>query len=250
MVDEPSHEAEYRRIWEKKPALRAIHADFHDRMAEALPDDGDWLAIGAGVLFALEGLGARFHLDILDTAWIDEHGARADRLPHEDGSLSGIAMLDVLQHPVEPGAFLAEAARVLRPGGRLVAIEPGITPLSWPVHRYLRGAPVDMTADPLHPAAPHHGPHHSPYDGNLAVPTLLFRREEHRVAFMDAVPDFAIRQRDWLGLLAYPLSGGFKEWGLVPEGLVAPLSRLEDRLMPWLGLWMAFRLLIVLEKRG
>ncbi|MBP5857842.1 methyltransferase domain-containing protein [Marivibrio halodurans] len=246
MLDEPPNEAEVRRIWEKKPALRAIYSDFHDRMTEALPDDGDWLAIGAGALCALEGLGARFHLDILDTAWIDEHGAHADRLPHEDGSLSGIAMLDVLQHPVEPGAFLTEAARVLRPGGRLVAIEPGITPLSWPVHRYLRGAPVEMSADPLHPTAGHHGP----YDGNLAVPTLLFRREEHRIAFMDAVPDFAIRRRDWLGLMAYPLSGGFKEWGLMPEGLVAPLSRLEDRLMPWLGLWMAFRLLIVLEKRG
>ena len=73
----------------------------------------------------------------------------AHRLPFPDRAFGGIVLLDVLHHLPEPVRFFDEAARLLRPGGRLALIEPGITPLSGPVYRLLHEEPVDMAADPL-----------------------------------------------------------------------------------------------------
>jgi hypothetical protein len=51
-----------------------------------------------------------------------------------------------------------------------------------------------------------------------------------------------------LSLFAYPLSGGFKGWSLLPK-IVAPLIlRAEKYLLPAIGHLMAFRILVVLEK--
>jgi hypothetical protein len=52
----------------------------------------------------------------------------------------------------------------------------------------------------------------------------------------------------WSSLFAYPLSGGFKQWTLIPEFLVDPVLKVEDWLLPLLGPVMAFRLLGVLER--
>lgn len=53
---------------------------------------------------------------------------------------------------------------------------------------------------------------------------------------------------DWLSLFAYPLSGGFRPWCLLPRRSIKALLRIERRLAPVLGRFMAFRLFIVFEK--
>jgi len=243
--------AEHRRIWDKKASLRSVYADYYQRMADALTggqSGGDiWLEIGAGAGHSANLLDARFRMDILASPWIDVVGD-AHRLPFGDESLDGIALLDVLHHLGDPCGFFEEVARVLKPGGRVAMIDPGITPLSWVFYNFLHEEPVDMRADPMAPAA--NATEKDPFDGNQAIPTLLFKREEHRIALSDAVPALRSVERRWLSLFAYPLSGGFKGWTLLPAGLVQALLRLEDKLMPFLGMWMAFRIVIVMEKRA
>jgi len=75
---------------------------------------------------------------------------------------------------------------------------------------------------------------------------LLFGRYRQRLAA--EFPELVVRQVRLLSLLAYPLSGGFKSWSLLPALLVAPLLRLERALEPALGRLMAFRLLAVVER--
>ena len=62
-------------------------------------------------------------------AWVVQ--AEADRLPLRDGSVDAVLALDVLEH-VDDSAVLAEVARVLRPGGLLVASVPAY-PWLWSV---------------------------------------------------------------------------------------------------------------------
>lgn len=50
--------------------------------------------------------------------------ASAEALPFPDGQFDGAVMLNSLHHVPDPEKALAEAARVLRPGCRLVVIEP------------------------------------------------------------------------------------------------------------------------------
>lgn len=236
--------AEHGRQWRKKPAVRDIYVELYRRMAAARAP-GPTLEIGGGSGIFKDFAPDTVSTDILAAPWLDLV-ADAQGLPIADGVFSNIVMFDVLHHIEFPRKFLAEAARVLRPGGRVIMVEPGITPVSWPFYRFIHPEPVRMGDDPLLDGAP--DPNRDAFDANQAIPTLLFGR--HARAFAAAFPQFAIIQKDWLSLFAYPLSGGFKPWSLIPAALVKPVLRLEDLLAPMLGRLMGFRLLVVLEKRA
>ncbi len=51
------------------------------------------------------------------------HGT-AEKLPFDDGSVNAIFALHILEHLAKPGALIAEAGRVLPPGGLLLAATP------------------------------------------------------------------------------------------------------------------------------
>src|SRR6202041_2177537 len=53
-------------------------------------------------------------------------------LPFAEGSLDAVVSASVLEYVPDPGAVLAECARVLRPGGVLVCTVPDVThPVRW-----------------------------------------------------------------------------------------------------------------------
>jgi hypothetical protein len=76
----------------------------------------------------------------------------------------------------------------------------------------------------------------------------MFVRASGQARLAAALPNLRIFEQRLLSLIAYPLSGGFKEWSLMPGGLAGPLLRAEGAMMPVLGPMMAFRLMVVLEK--
>jgi SAM-dependent methyltransferase len=233
---------EHRRLWEAKPVLRAIYEDYYRRIVAACRP-GLTLEIGGGSGNLKSYLGGVVSTDIVNTPWLDA-AADAQCLPFREGCFDNLVCVDVLHHVERPRRFLAEAARVLRPLGRIILLEPAITPLSWSFYRWLHPEPVDMSADPLEDGPL--DPGRAPFDANQGVPTLLFGR--HRAQLARAFPELEVLRVDHLSLLAYPLSGGFRPWSAVPVALVAPLLRLEERVAPLLGRLMGFRLLAVLQK--
>jgi SAM-dependent methyltransferase len=52
------------------------------------------------------------------------HRVEGDRLPFPDAGFDRVAVVDMLEHVGDEGAFVAELARVTRPGGRLVINTP------------------------------------------------------------------------------------------------------------------------------
>jgi SAM-dependent methyltransferase len=54
----------------------------------------------------------------------DVHLVRADRLPFDDAAFDRVAVVDMLEHVAEEASFVAELARITRPGGRLVINTP------------------------------------------------------------------------------------------------------------------------------
>jgi SAM-dependent methyltransferase len=102
--------------------------------------------VGAGASDLLAGLpralrvGCDASLPMLASArrreWL-RAAALADRLPFAVASLDGLIAINLLEHLTHPGHFLREAARVLAPGGRLVAVTPN-GDLEWLLDRLER----------------------------------------------------------------------------------------------------------------
>jgi SAM-dependent methyltransferase len=230
--------------WQRKPVLREIYGDLYRKMAaECVP--GQVLEIGGGSGNFKAFRPDTISTDIVTAPWLDAV-ADAQCLPFADGVFTNIVMFDVLHHIEFPALFFDEATRVLRRGGRIVMVEPAITAGSWFFYRFLHQEPVRMDQDVL--GLGRSGGRHGPYDGNQAIPTLLATSQAVRMR--ERFPDLAVRNLKWLSLFAYPASGGFKRWSLIPAAAVGPLLRLEDRLLPWLGRLIGFRLLLTLEKRS
>ena len=140
--------AAHRRVWQKKPALRKIYADYYRRIT-CHCTNGQTLEIGAGSGHIREHMDQVFMADILPAEWLDV-AADAQQLPFGDESLSNIVMVDVLHHIERPTALFDEVTRVLRPGGKMVMLDPAITIGSWPIYKFLHSEPVNIRVDPLY----------------------------------------------------------------------------------------------------
>ncbi len=233
-----------RQTWEDKPVLRAIYRDYYRRIVERCRP-GRTLEVGGGSGNLKTMLPDVVSSDIVDLPWLDVT-ADAQALPFTDASFANIVAVDVLHHIERPVRFLREAARVLSSGGRLILLEPAITTLSHPFYHRFHPEPVDMAADPL--ADGPLSPDRDPFDANQAIASLLVRR--HADALRQTVPDLSLAEARYLSLLAYPLSGGFRPWSLIPAGLVPAALWLERGLEPIVGRLMGFRLLLVLCRDG
>jgi SAM-dependent methyltransferase len=232
----------HRELWARKPVLREVYGHLYRRMAAACVP-GLTIEVGGGSGNMREFAPDVLSFDIVHEPWLD-FVADAQALPLAAGCASNVVMFDVLHHIQYPVRFLRESARVLRPGGRLVFVEPGITPVSSLFYRLFHEEPVDMSVDPLADGSIDR--HKDPYDSNQALPTLLVTR--HRRARERAVPELQELEVRWLSLFAYPLSGGFKPWSLLTPALARALLGVEDRLERSLGRLLAFRTFAVFER--
>lgn len=236
---------EYRMVWERKPVLRAIYRGYYRRITSHMVA-GRSLEIGGGSGNLKSFVQDVVTTDILPGRWLDAM-ADAQRLPFKNDSFNNIVMVDVLHHIEHPVAFFAEARRVLRDGGRVVMVEPAITPGSSMFYRFLHPEPVHMGVDPLSPPASRPG-RRDPFDSNQAVPTLLFGR--HAAEFSERFPEFEISTLQHLSLFAYPLSGGFRSWSAVSHRAAVRLLAAEDRLNPRVARLLGFRLFVALSYRS
>ena len=222
-----------RRIWFARPLLRSAYAHAWAELAR-FSAPGPSLEIGCGC-GSLDGVLPRcWKSDIIALPWADL-AADALRLPVRNGALANILGTDVLHHLPRPLEFLGEAARALRPDGRLLLLEPYMSRLSYPVYRRLHHEPADLRRDPC-----------DSNGGNQATPTLLFCHHPEVVA--SHVPQLEIihcRPRD---AVVYPLSGGYSYPALLPRFMEPWAWRVEracGRVMPAIG----FRLAIALRRK-
>jgi SAM-dependent methyltransferase len=232
----------YRATWERKPALRVIYNDFYDRIA-ATCVSGAIIEIGGGAGNLKDRLADAIATDIQFAPWLDAV-ADAQHLPFAPCSAANIVMIDVLHHLEYPATFFREAQRVLRPGGRVVMVEPAITWGSTLFYRLLHPEPVRMSADILGEGQP--DPGRDPYNSNQAIPTLLATRDRNR--FHRLFPDLRIVQVDWFGFAAYALSGGFKRWSLISENFARRLLQVERPIESAVGRFGALRMMLVIDK--
>lgn len=220
---------EHRALWLRKPALADVYGVWFAWLATELPAASRVLEVGAGPgLFAAWLRRARPDLHVLATdalvvPWNDV-AADALRLPFRAACFDAVLALDVVHHLARPAAFFAEAARVLRPGAPLAAVEPWVSPFSFPIYRYLHQEGCTPGLDPWNPFDLEPGASKDVFDGDAAVLPALVRRTSseqwHALGF--APPRLRL-----LNGFAYLASLGFKPASPVPLPVVRALRTLD-----------------------
>jgi SAM-dependent methyltransferase len=241
---------EHRRIWEAKPVLGSIYGRWFDLLLEEAPNEGRALEIGAGPGF----LGAHtrrmrpdlrlVQSDILAAPWQDLV-ADCLQLPLRRRSMDAVLGIDVIHHLARPAAFFSEAARVLGAGGRLAVVEPWVTPLSFPIYRWLHQEGCRPGLDPWDPFELGTATHKEAFQGDGAVMWKLARATPasrwHDLGF--GAPRLTL-----LNGFAYLLSLGFKRGSLLPQKMAGVVLALDDALGGWAP-WLGMRVLAVWERR-
>jgi SAM-dependent methyltransferase len=230
--------------WEKKESIRLLYQDFHRRLLKCCPE-GDILDIGGGTAHIKTFRADVVSVDILPFPGIDVV-TDAHQLPFPDAAFAGVVLLDVLHHLERPIDFLSEASRVLKPGGRLAMIEPAMTTLARHFYHHFHEEPVDMEVDPFAPVSKN--PNRDPFDANQAIPSLLFTAPSARRRLQEVVPALRVQSVKWLSLFAYPMSGGFREWSLMPARLVKPILAVEAKMPSIICKHLGFRMMVVMER--
>jgi len=233
---------DHRQAWERRPVLRSLYLQwFGEVQRELATVPGPCVEIGSGIGAFKAFRPSTVATDIAPTPWTDDVVDGQD-LPYQDASLANVVMIDVFHHIPSVARFLAEATRVLRPGGRVVLVEPYCSPVSTLAYRTFHEERTDLSVDPFGDQ-PLSSP--APYDSNQALATVIFWRRLDR--FEALYPELRIRRRSRFALIAYPLSGGFTKPPLLPQLLARPVAWLERRLA-FLAPVLAFRCLVTLER--
>jgi SAM-dependent methyltransferase len=237
-----------RQAWERKPALRAVYTTWYQRIVDQLSPVGQTVELGSGAgnfkAFYPEAIAS----DVMNVGdWLG-CVADAQQLPFADESVGNLVLNDVLHHLPRPLEFLRGATRVLKPGGRIILLEPAATPWGRTVLRFFHHEPVDLSEDVLGADGTPPPPNEDFMFANQAFGTKLF--DHHPEETMKRLPGLEIASIDRTDFVVYPATGGFSYFCLVPARLAQPLQRLESRLLRRTGKVTAMRLLIVLEKRS
>jgi SAM-dependent methyltransferase len=237
----------HRQVWQRKAVLRAVYQVWFAELLEQA--SGRVVEVGAG-----PGLLAGFAreqrpelrwtaTDLIAAPW-NHLAADASRLPFLTGSVDTVLGLDVVHHLARPLDFLGEAGRILRPGGRLAVVEPWVTPLSFPVYRWLHEEGCRLDLDPTAPFAG--AEEKDAFAGDAAVLRRLVSLTSHGTWAGLGLSPPRVRPEN---TFAYLLSLGFQPGCLLPRRLVPPFLWL-DRATRFAAGWLGMRALAVWERLG
>jgi SAM-dependent methyltransferase len=230
--------------WNERPLVRRLYHLWYELVVARLSSvNGPTIELGSGISRFKEHFPTAVATDVEPTPWADRV-VDAENLPFDDSSIANLVLIDVFHHLASPRRFLDSASRVLAPRGRLVILDPYCSPLSYLAYRLFHHERTDLRADAF---ADDEQAAASPMQSNQARSTLVFFR--HGAEFERRWPELPIVERRRLALFLYPLSGGFTKRPLLPAVLYRPLDALERILEPVLGCALAFRCLVVLERR-
>lgn len=238
-LDDPASTPARRAIIAGKRPLRRIYGEWYEALAARLPaGPGAVLELGSGPGFLAERIPGLVTSEVFVCAGLRAVlDARA--LPFRAGALRGILMTDVFHHVPDAGLFLREASKALRPGGRIVMVEPWVTPWSRFVYGRLHHEPFNAEAEGW--TFPPGGRLSA---ANGALPWIVFARDRER--FRRELPALRLVEVTPCLPFRYLFSGGLSMRALLPEFAFGLLARAEARLgRPAMERWAMFARIVV-----
>jgi len=230
-----------REVWQRKPQIRLVYERWVKRMLPFLPEEGPLLEVGSGSGLLRDFIPQAILTEIVDLPWID-CVADCMNIPFENGALAGVIGLDLLHHLDYPHSFLEEVARVLKPGGKVLLIEPYLTFFSLLGYKFLHHEDIYFKDYQTGNQGKK-----EPWKGNLALANLVFSRDIKNWASLH--PSLKITHRELFSFSDYTCAAGFKSYAYIPHVFFRYLVKI-DNCLSWLMPLIGFRIFVVLEKRG
>lgn len=231
--------------WDQKPLLRKIYGEFHSRIADHLPKgiEGLVVELGSGVADISLAIPDCMRTDLFPNPWIDQV-ENAYRLSFADQSGAAIILFDVFHHLRYPGRALEEFQRFLKPGGRVIIFDPGLSVLGWLVYGLFHPEPLGLK-EPITWQPPMDWTSEKiDYYAAQANAHRIFLRGEVNIKPLGWNVESITRYAD----ITYVLSGGYSKPQLYPDSLYWLLKRFDQigNLIPAL---LSTRMLVVLQKQ-
>jgi|GEM_PF-188027 len=228
-LDGPRTALLHRDIIRSKPFLKRIYTDFYNRFKKAVkgfPDGALFVELGSGGGFIKDVMPGVVTSDIVDLEGVDRHFS-ALNMPLKDASVDAFFMIDVLHHVNDAARFFREVSRCLRPGGKIIMIEPANTLWSRFVHRNFHHEPFDTAGGWTV------GKSGALSGANTALAWIIFYRDRQK--FENKFPDLKITQLENHTPLRYIVSGGLSFRQLLPSFTYNVIKGVESLISPFNG---------------
>jgi len=209
-----------------KPFLRKIYDEWYGMIRSRIPaGEGGIVELGSGPGYLNRLIPWLVRSEVFLCHNVDLV-ADARRLPFATRSLKAIVMTDVFHHIPDVEAFLREAGRCLRPGGRIVMVEPWVTAWAEFVFGKLHREPFQPDAEEwqIHSTGPLSG-------ANGALAWIVLVRD--RARFLTQFPSLRIEEIRPIMPFTYLVSGGITLRSLMPGFSYFAWRGLERALDPW-----------------
>lgn len=224
------------RLIQSKHFLKRVYLDFYRELARRVGPGGPIVELGSGGGCIKEVIPAAVTSDVVAAPGVDRVFSATDT-PFEDESIGAFVMLDVLHHIPQPRAFFREAVRCLRPGGKVVMIEPAHTVWSRFIYTHFHHeAFVPQAGWELDKEGPLS-------ESNQARAWIIFHRD--REIFAREFPALEVVELRLHSPLRYILSGGLSWPSLAPGWLYPAVQGLEGLLRPanrWIAMFETIEL--------
>lgn len=235
--------------WKHSAGLRTVYGSIFEMIRSRMVP-GPSLELGSGIGNLKERIPDIITSDLVKTPYVDRACSAYDIPPPQaEGSgdhWANIIAMDVLHHLCRPMDFFASAAAALRPGGRIVLMEPAATPFGRLFYTLFHPEPIA----PARIRTPFVLPPDTE-DGefaNMGMAVALFHRERGACEGKLRELGLDVLEIQYRDFLAYPLTGGYSGHQLAPVPILKCLLWTERKLPQWLLSLLGLRMLVVLQK--
>jgi SAM-dependent methyltransferase len=225
-IDDPRTTLLRRQIIQQKPFLRKIYEDWYSWIFSTIPQgEGIVLELGSGAGFLDEYVPDLITTEVFYCPLV-KIIMDACFMPFTDGLFKVIILVNVFHHIPNARIFLREASRCLRPGGKILMVEPWVSMWSYLVYRYLHHEPFNVRTPNWTFSAS------GPLSGsNHALPWIVFDRDIK--LFKSEYTHLAIESINVEKPFVYLLSGGVSMKSLMPGYSYRFWSKFENLLGRW-----------------
>ena len=214
----------HRNIIKKKGFLYKLYLEYYGIFKENIKDipNGLKIELGSGGGFLKEVINDVITSDVLELPDVDKV----------------FFLLDTLHHIKEPDKFFSEVNRCLKPGAKIIMIEPTNTLFSRFFFKHIHDEQFDENQEKW--IVDGEG---RLADANIAMPWIIFIRDREK--FLTKYPDLEILQINKHTPFRWFLSGGLSYRQFVPSASFGFFTKIEKLLSPFDNILCSFMTIVV-----